>query len=116
MQKPRIPDSKSKNFPHSLTGAEIFVGFLGRRSLSVPSRVYARAPFTYGIIKNALPVSCLHNRILRETTLMPKIYQYIKKIYPIVTSKRLLRKHNRFHVTAAILTPSFVRVTKNFCQ
>ena len=74
--------------------------------------VYLRHHF----IKNALPVSCLHNRILRETTLMLKIYQYIKKIYAIVTSKRLLRKHNRFHVTAAILTPSFVRVTKNFCQ
>ena len=76
-------------------------------------RVYLRHHF----IKNAVPVSCLHNKIFRETTLMLKIYQYIKKIYPIViNSKRLLRRHNRFHVTVAILNPSLVRVTKNFCQ
>ena len=35
-------------------------------------------------MKNALPVSRLHNKIFSETTLMLKLYLYIKKIYPII--------------------------------
>ena len=66
-----------------------------------------RVNLRHHFIKNAVLVSCLHNKIFRETTLVLKIYQYIKKIYPIViNSKHLLRKHNRFHVTVAILNPS----------
>ena len=50
-----------------------------------------QSSFIYGITSfyNALPVSRLHNKSFRDTTLMLKIYLYIKKIYPIINYTKI---------------------------
>ena len=66
-------------FLHLLDGFAI-CHYLIRTLENQSIKLYSR----YDFIKNALPVSCLYNKIFRETTLMLKIYLYIKKIYSIL--------------------------------
>ena len=71
-------------FLHLLDGFAI-CHYLIRTLENQSIKLYSR----YDFIKNALPVSCLYNKIFKETTLMLKICLYIKKIYPIINYTKI---------------------------